>query len=182
QTVWSKLIRNNTAQTYLFNAEQYYANHQFLNRLSKPIKLYPGDEIATRCIYSTTRSTSITLGGEPLEDEMCVHVFLYYPKMTNMAGCVSKISTRQWETIYNKSLTANVTSQNDFKTWLQNIKWTQESSQTWQAFYSTAERERSISNLNLTATFFIPNYQDINEIYCSVNNKTRMRNNSTTKG
>ncbi|CAF1351370.1 unnamed protein product [Didymodactylos carnosus] len=179
RTVWSKVIRNNTAQTYLFTADQYYANYQFIYRLPKPIKLYPGDEIATRCMYSTTSSTSITLGGEPLEEEMCLHVFVYYPKMTNMAGCVSRISTKQWETIYNKSITGNITSQNDFKTWLQNMEWTQESRQTWQAFYSTAERERSTSNLNLTGTFFIPNYVDLNEIDCSVHNKTRTANNST---
>ena len=40
-SVWTKLIRNNTAVQYLFNAEAYDFNYQFENRLPKPIKIYP---------------------------------------------------------------------------------------------------------------------------------------------
>ena len=40
-SVWTKLIRNHTAIQYLFNAEAFDFNHQFENRLSKPIKVYP---------------------------------------------------------------------------------------------------------------------------------------------
>jgi hypothetical protein len=40
-SVWTKLIRNNTAVQYMFNAERYDFNYQFDNRLAEPIKLYP---------------------------------------------------------------------------------------------------------------------------------------------
>lgn len=40
-SVWTKLIRNNTAVDYLFNGETYDFNYQFQHRLPKPIKLYP---------------------------------------------------------------------------------------------------------------------------------------------
>jgi hypothetical protein len=40
-SVWTKLIRNNTAVQYLFNADAFNFNYQFANRLPKPIKIYP---------------------------------------------------------------------------------------------------------------------------------------------
>jgi hypothetical protein len=40
-SLWTKLIRNNTAVQYMFNAERYDFNYQFDNRLAEPIKLYP---------------------------------------------------------------------------------------------------------------------------------------------
>lgn len=40
-SVWTKLIRNNTAVEYLFNGETYDFNYQFQHRLPKSIKLYP---------------------------------------------------------------------------------------------------------------------------------------------
>lgn len=39
--MWTKLIRNNTATQYLFNADAFNFNYQFANRLPQPIKLYP---------------------------------------------------------------------------------------------------------------------------------------------
>jgi hypothetical protein len=39
--MWTKIIRNQTAVEYLFNAEAYQFNYQFENRLPKRIKLYP---------------------------------------------------------------------------------------------------------------------------------------------
>ena len=41
RSVWTKIIRNATAVQYLFNADSYDFNYQFLNRLPEPIKLYP---------------------------------------------------------------------------------------------------------------------------------------------
>ena len=40
-SVSTKLLRNNTAVQYLFNAEAYDFNYQFANRLPEPIKIYP---------------------------------------------------------------------------------------------------------------------------------------------
>jgi hypothetical protein len=77
QSIWTKLIRNNTAVQYLFNAEAYNFNYQFTNRFPKGIQLYPvrkmiyslnlmfciseGDEFATRCVYNTMNKDEITL-------------------------------------------------------------------------------------------------------------------------
>jgi hypothetical protein len=41
RSVWTKIIRNQTAVDYLFNGEAYDFNFQFENTLPKPIKLYP---------------------------------------------------------------------------------------------------------------------------------------------
>jgi hypothetical protein len=75
--MWTKLIRNNIAVQYLFNAEAYDFNYQFANRFPKGIQLYPvretvyslhlvfsifeGDEFATRCVYNTMNKDEITL-------------------------------------------------------------------------------------------------------------------------
>lgn len=40
-TVWTKLIRNNTAVQYLFDADTFDFNYQFNNRLPERIQLYP---------------------------------------------------------------------------------------------------------------------------------------------
>ncbi|CAF4327797.1 unnamed protein product, partial [Adineta steineri] len=60
-SMWTKLIRNNTAVQYLFNAEAYDFNYQFANRFPKGIQVYPGDEFATRCVYNTINKGEITL-------------------------------------------------------------------------------------------------------------------------
>jgi hypothetical protein len=41
RTVWTKIIRNKTADQYLFNGEAYQFNYQFQHRLPQPITLYP---------------------------------------------------------------------------------------------------------------------------------------------
>ncbi|CAF1351864.1 unnamed protein product [Rotaria sordida] len=64
RSIWTKIIRNKKAVQYLFNGESFDFHYQFQNRFIEPIKLYPGDEFATRCVYNTMNKTSITLGGE----------------------------------------------------------------------------------------------------------------------
>ena len=39
--MWTKLIRNGTPIDFLYNAESYDFNHQIVNQLATPIKLYP---------------------------------------------------------------------------------------------------------------------------------------------
>ncbi|CAF4968100.1 unnamed protein product, partial [Rotaria sp. Silwood1] len=40
QSLWTKVVRNHTAIQYLFNAEAYDFNYQFINHLPKLIRLY----------------------------------------------------------------------------------------------------------------------------------------------
>ena len=77
RSIWTKIIRNKTVVRYLFDAESYDFNYQFWNTLPEPIKLYPvrssaripclfqkdalqGDELLTRCVYSTTNKNEMT--------------------------------------------------------------------------------------------------------------------------
>ena len=41
RSIWTKIIRNKTAERYLFSAEAYDFNYQFNNQLPEPIQLFP---------------------------------------------------------------------------------------------------------------------------------------------
>lgn len=41
RSVWTKLIRNQTAVQYLENVESYNFSYQFNSKLPEPIQLYP---------------------------------------------------------------------------------------------------------------------------------------------
>jgi hypothetical protein len=139
-SVWTKIIRNNTAVEYLFNAESYHFNYQFQHRLSQPIQLFPvnrreriltsrkfhllqGDAFATRCLYSTMDKKHVTLvnifyvvvvfsrfvfladfqGGEKSKDEMCLNMFMYYPRMNDFYTCRTLNAYSSWQTMLNTS-------------------------------------------------------------------------------
>ncbi|CAF2134802.1 unnamed protein product [Rotaria magnacalcarata] len=135
RSMWTKLIRNKTAVQYLFNAESYDFNYQYVNRLTKPIKLYPGDAFATRCVYNTMNKDTITLGGERTKDEMCLHFFTYYPRIDNFSGCFTMNTIEWWQKMMNS------TSKFDYqqtKQWLLDLKWTPEFAAQWQRSYDDA--------------------------------------------
>ncbi|CAF3197010.1 unnamed protein product [Rotaria socialis] len=135
RSMWTKLIRNKTAVQYLFNAESYDFNYQYVNRLAKPIKLYPGDEFATRCVYNTMNKDTITLGGERTKDEMCLHFFTYYPRIDNFSACFTMNTIEWWQKMMNS------TSEFDYqqtKQWLLDLKWTAELAAQWQRSYDDA--------------------------------------------
>ncbi|CAF1272849.1 unnamed protein product [Rotaria magnacalcarata] len=135
RSMWTKLIRNKTAVQYLFNAESYDFNYQYVNRLAKPIKLYPGDAFATRCVYNTMNKDTITLGGERTKDEMCLHFFTYYPRIDNFSGCFTMNTIEWWQKMMNS------TSEFDYqqtKQWLLDLKWTPEFAAQWQRSYDDA--------------------------------------------
>ncbi|CAF3879476.1 unnamed protein product, partial [Rotaria sordida] len=62
RSIWTKIIRNKKAVQYLFNSESCDFHYQFQNRFTEPIKLYPGDEFATRCVYNTMNKTILING------------------------------------------------------------------------------------------------------------------------
>jgi len=161
-----KIIRNKTAVDYLFNDEAYDFNYQFENTLPKPIQLYPGDELATRCVYTTTNKSEITLGGERTKDEMCIHMFTYYPRMNNMYGCFMQNSEEAWK----KQM--NITGPLDYDTLRQrllDLKWTPESTREWQEFYNNASRfvfygqSGNFSSENLPR---LPQFKDLQPAEC----------------
>ncbi|CAF2018482.1 unnamed protein product [Rotaria magnacalcarata] len=160
-SVWTKLIRNNTAVQYLFNAEAFDFNHQFANRLPTPIKIYPGDAFATRCIYSTKNKNNITLGGKRTIDEMCSHTFSYYPIAESLTACLTAIDQTAWQTIMKTSLPIDNVK---LEQWLHNLTWTSNSVAQWQEFYNEAQRfimydRGSYMEFNVLPT--IPKYEDL---------------------
>ncbi|UJR36615.1 hypothetical protein I4U23_029335, partial [Adineta vaga] len=162
-SVWTKVIRNKTAVQYLFNAESYDANYQFEHILPQPIKIYPGDEFATRCVYSTTNKSVITLGGRRIDQEMCIHLFTYYPRMTNLQSCASIINPSSWQNITNISATSF--NETTLSQWLLNATWTANSTAAWQDFYNTAPRLTAFGRAgfyNITSILNVTSYTDLN--------------------
>ncbi|CAF4624190.1 unnamed protein product [Rotaria sp. Silwood1] len=166
-SLWTKVIRNNTAVEYLFNADAYDFNYQFENRLPKPIQLYPGDELATRCIYRTSNKSVITLGGERTRDEMCLHMFVYYPRMRNVYGCMTFFSQEVWKEKMNSSESS--LNYQALGKWLKELTWTPDSVIQWQEFYNDAPRVVMVGRagnfdyINLTK---IPEYEDLEPTKC----------------
>jgi len=136
-SVWTKIIRNNTAVDYLFNAESYHFNYQFQHRLTQPIRLFPGDAFATRCLYSTMDKNDVTLGGEKSKDEMCLNMFIYYPRMNDFYTCRTLNAYSSWQTMLNTSETIN---EKMLKQWLESRTWTSTSAMQFQNFYDQAAR------------------------------------------
>ncbi|CAF4866010.1 unnamed protein product, partial [Rotaria sp. Silwood1] len=168
RTVWTKLIRNKTAVQYLFDAEAYDFNYQYFNRLPQPIKLFPGDELATRCIYNTMNKNTITLGGERTKDEMCLHVMMYYPRMNNMYGCMNINNPETWNSMMNTSSTP--VDYSKFVEWLLNLTWTPERAVQWQEFYNTASRVLiygASPNIQFNNMSSLPKYKDLKPVPCT---------------
>ncbi|UJR36729.1 hypothetical protein I4U23_029445 [Adineta vaga] len=169
KTVWTKIIRNKTAVGYLFNAETYDFNYQFDNRLPQRIQLYPGDEFSTRCIYNTMNKNTTTLGGERTKDEMCLHMFTYFPRMDNISICISIIHPLAWINFLKLNVTRIVEVEPALEKKVQNITWTPELATQWQKFYNTAARW-TIYNRRGTETYVslanISDYIDLKQDVC----------------
>ncbi|CAF4000838.1 unnamed protein product [Rotaria sordida] len=166
-SVWTKLIRNNTAIQYLFNSEKYDFNYQFQSQLPKSIKLYPGDSFATRCIYNTMNKNKTTLGGERTRDEMCLHMFTYYPRMNDLYTCITYNDNSAWKDIMNTSSSIN---NEQLKQWLLARTWTSESTIQWQNFYDRASRVviyGGSGHLDSQILPVLPTYKDLKHETCN---------------
>ncbi|CAF3621444.1 unnamed protein product [Rotaria sp. Silwood1] len=169
RSISTKIIRNKTAIQYLFNGELFDFNYQFEHRFTQPIKLYSGDEFATRCVYNTMNKTRITLGGESVHDEMCLHIFTYYPRMNDTSICLNMISIFSWQKLMNKNLSLNFNHE-EFKQWLMNINWTSQLATQWQEFYNNASRFvlfNGPNNLEIITLVQLPKYEDFKQNECN---------------
>lgn len=63
-------------------------NYQQSHTLEKEVKVLPGDELVTECIYGTLDRTKPTLGGYAASQEMCLAFVVHYPR-TPLAACYS---------------------------------------------------------------------------------------------
>ncbi|CAF3360260.1 unnamed protein product [Rotaria socialis] len=169
RTVWTKIVRNNKAVQYLFNADAYTFNYQFQNRLPQPITLYPGDELATRCIYSTTNKSDVTLGGEATRNEMCLHMFTYYPRMNNLHVCSMTNSREAWAQVTNNSIPLDY---NSIVKWLTDRQWTTQSIVDWQTFYNSTSKTLIYDNgdkIIVVDLPKLPTYEDFEPYQCKKN-------------
>ncbi|CAM2728522.1 unnamed protein product [Rotaria socialis] len=163
----TKLIRNNTAVRYMFNGEMYDFNYQFDHRLPEPIKLYPGDEFATQCVYNTMNKNTVTLGGQRTTNEMFFHQLTYYSLQNNLYACFTLNHPDAWHTISNRvSTTSNHTELVD---WINTIEWTPTLAAQWQEFYNHASRlvTYSIGNNSISETLdVLPKYKGLQKKSC----------------
>jgi len=165
RSLWTKIIREKKAVDYLFNAEAFDFNYQFGNAFPKPIQLYPGDELATQCVYSTTNKNEITLGGESTREEMCMHTFYYYPRMNNLYICYTRNADDAWK----KKMNSSSFSGGALTNWLLGLTWTSESISEWQEFYNNASRALTYGHAgewNGQYLAELPKYEDLKPSEC----------------
>ncbi|CAF0807769.1 unnamed protein product [Adineta ricciae] len=168
KSIWTKIIRNKTAVGYLFNAETYDFNYQFNNRLPNRITIYPGDEFSTRCVYNTMNKNTTTFGGERTVDEMCLHMFTYFPRMENMSLCLSFIYSGSWANFLGINTTMNQTSAAVRKI-ASNMTWTSNMTTKWQNFYNNATRITVYGrgmNLPYAIVPSVSDYRDLQKTAC----------------
>ncbi|XP_055861100.1 tyramine beta-hydroxylase-like [Biomphalaria glabrata] len=76
-----KIVRNKTEVLYLTNEMTYnYDSPELMLYSENPFQILPGDEIITKCTYSTSKRNSATIAGQSTFDEMCTGFLIYYPK------------------------------------------------------------------------------------------------------
>jgi len=51
----------------------------FYSSYDPPVTIQPGDEIRTRCVYSSNNKSQVTYFGAGTDDEMCYAFITYYP-------------------------------------------------------------------------------------------------------
>ncbi|CAF1144593.1 unnamed protein product [Adineta ricciae] len=135
----------------------------------KPVvRIKLGDEFATRCIYDTRNKNLTTRGGGRTKDEMCIHGFVYYPRMNNLSMCLTHNDWSAWKRFLNVSV------ENFDETALQEIlvkiKWTPQLVAQWQSFYDSTARGVTYgqSPFIIAETFAaLPKYQDLEPERCS---------------
>ena len=67
RSIWTKIIRNKTAERYLFNAEAYDFNYQFNNQLPEPVQLFPVSSSAAIRHHAYMRMISCRAMSSPLD-------------------------------------------------------------------------------------------------------------------
>ncbi|CAF3332219.1 unnamed protein product [Rotaria socialis] len=127
-----------------------------------PKEFTKGDEFATRCMYNTMNKNEVTLGGERTKDEMCSHIFTYYPRINDLSECFTSNHPDAWQAVSNRvSTNFNYTELID---WIKTIEWTPALAIRWQKFYNNASRVVTYNAGNNTkseALGVLPKYKDL---------------------
>ncbi|XP_039286537.1 MOXD1 homolog 1-like [Nilaparvata lugens] len=81
-------IRDGVELPAIAKDENYDFNYQQSRVIEEGIRVLPGDELITECVYETTNRTQPTHGGYSTKQEMCLAFIVYYPR-TPLASCLS---------------------------------------------------------------------------------------------
>ncbi|XP_052790852.1 DBH-like monooxygenase protein 1 [Mya arenaria] len=143
--------RNGTELPPLIDDPNYDFNFQDLRKLPQEVSVYPGDSFRVDCHYNTMDKTKPVLGGLSTQEEMCLTIAYYYPKIP-LTGCMS---------------TASYGPKGIFVKWVQQqietADWSNETVVDWFKTQQTTAEQWKFCNGNLTfpADFeyrWIPNY------------------------
>ncbi|CAF3485406.1 unnamed protein product [Rotaria socialis] len=130
-------------------------------------KASQGDAFATRCVYNTMNKKEITLGGLRTKDEMCLHIFSYYPRMNNYYSCFTRNDMLAWQTILNTS--SPIIDNRALSQLLLDMKWTPALAVKWQEFYNNASRVNyfgSAGHFEEELFSTLPKYEDLKSLEC----------------
>jgi len=103
--MWTEVIRNDEKLTE-FTELNYNFNHQRFIPIS--FEVLPGDQLITRCVWSSTHRNTTTVGGVSTRDEMCLLAILYYPDarrkscnsaLTDSLSCEYPCNELPWRSI-----------------------------------------------------------------------------------
>lgn len=83
-----KHVRKGKELPQIVSENNFDFDYQQSHTLEEEVKIMPGDELITECVYSTQDRETPTLGGYAATQEMCLAFVVYYPR-TELAGCYS---------------------------------------------------------------------------------------------
>ncbi|XP_057320432.1 MOXD1 homolog 1-like [Microplitis mediator] len=83
-----KHVREGKELPHIVRENHFDFDYQQSHSLQEEVKVLPGDELITECVYGTQDRTRPTLGGYAATQEMCLAFVVYYPR-TDLAGCYS---------------------------------------------------------------------------------------------
>ncbi|KAK0175590.1 hypothetical protein PV327_009330 [Microctonus hyperodae] len=83
-----KHIRDGKELPNIVHENHFDFDYQQSHSLENEVKILPGDELITECVYGTQDRKRPTLGGYAASQEMCLAFVVYYPR-TELAGCYS---------------------------------------------------------------------------------------------
>lgn len=90
-----KHIRNGQELPQIAQDNKFNFDYQQAHAIDREVKILPGDELVTECIYSTRHRSKPTFGGYAATQEMCLAFITHYPKI-HLASCYSMTPVKEF--------------------------------------------------------------------------------------
>ncbi|BFZ05654.1 hypothetical protein BsWGS_08692 [Bradybaena similaris] len=74
-----RVYKNNSHISTITNQDNYNYDSPVINTYTEPIRINPGDELRTTCVYKRTPTPNPVCWGESTSDEMCFGFITYFP-------------------------------------------------------------------------------------------------------